>query len=172
MKKIYFKKAEDLWKVLLFSIIILFFNANLTHSEEIPLMELEEVYTLIMSPGCDYLYTLVNCPSEDAKQMRELIKDKLTMGESREDILNYFEGIYGPKVLAQPKKEGFYFVAWWFPYFLILDVFILAGVILFIWRKRAQKKTEPLDNASEAVDKKLDEDLDTYLEDEVRKFRE
>jgi cytochrome c-type biogenesis protein CcmH len=114
----------------------------------------------------------VNCPSEDAKQMRELIKDKLTMGESKDDILNYFEGIYGPRVLAQPKKKGFYFVAWWFPYFLILDTFILAGVILFIWRKRAQKKTEPIDNASAAVDRKLDEDLDSYLEDEVRKFRE
>lgn len=154
------------------SVLFILTESNQVKAEEIPLMELEEVYNHIMSPGCDYLYTLVNCPSEDAAQMRELVKDKLTMGESKDDILNYFEGIYGPRVLSHPRKTGFYFVAWWFPYFLLFDVFILVGVILFIWRKRSKKKSENLANTSAAFDTKLDEELNSYLEDEVRKFRE
>jgi cytochrome c-type biogenesis protein CcmH/NrfF len=154
------------------SFLLIITSQNRVSGEEIPLMELEEVYNHIMSPGCDYLYTLVNCPSEDAAQMRELVKDKLTMGESTEDIINYFEGIYGPRVLAHPKKKGFYFVAWWFPYFLLFDFFILAGVILFVWRRRTPKRAEIPVNASTASDTKLDENLDSYLEEEVRKFRE
>ncbi|UCE79171.1 MAG: cytochrome c-type biogenesis protein CcmH [Nitrospiraceae bacterium] len=165
-------KKTAIVNLLFLSFLFILTAPDRVSGEEIPLMELEQVYNHIMSPGCDYLYTLVNCPSEDAAQMRELVKDKLTMGETREDILNYFEGIYGPRVLAQPKKKGFYFVAWWFPYFLILDVFILTGVILLIWRRRAGKKADMPVTASTEDNRKLDEDIDSYLEDEVRKFRE
>ena len=80
---------------------------------QVTLMELEEVSDLIMSPGCDYKYTLSYCPSAEADQMRELVKDKINGGESTEQILDYFAGVYGPKVLAQPAKKGFYLVAWW-----------------------------------------------------------
>lgn len=154
------------------AMLLIFTASNRVNGEEIPLMELEKVYNHIMSPGCDYLYTLVNCPSEDAAQMRELVKDKLATGESTEDIINYFEGIYGPRVLAHPKKKGFYFVAWWFPYFLLFDVFILVGVILFIWRRRSPQRTEIPVTSSMGVDTTIDENLDSYLEEEVRKFRE
>ena len=86
-------------------------------TEQVTLMQLEEVSDLIMSPGCGYKYTLSYCPSAEADQMRELVKDKISAGESTEQILDYFAGVYGPKVMAQPEKKGFYLFAWWFPYF-------------------------------------------------------
>ncbi len=151
-------------KIFLFIFLCLFLNLNTSYGKEVSLMELEEVTDLIMSPGCDYIYTLTNCPSGQADQMRELVKDRIRQGESTEEILSYFEDVYGPKILAQPSKKGFYFVAWWFPYFLMLDVFILAGVLLFLWRKKSRNKDTPLND--------INPEIETLLEDEVRKFRE
>lgn len=135
-------------------------------SEDLPLMKLEEVTDLIMSPGCNYTYTLTLCPSAEAAQMREIVKDKLQNGETKEEILAYFEGVYGPKVLARPARKGFYSLAWWFPYFLVADVFVLVGVILYVWRKRARGReaVEPGGSASPEED-------DELFEDEVRRFK-
>lgn len=151
-------------KIFLLLPLLLFLGSNTASGREISLMELEEVTNLIMSPGCDYIYTLSNCPSATAEQMRELVKDRLANGESKEFILDYFEKVYGPRILAQPLKKGFYFVAWWFPYFLLLDFFILAGVFLFLWRKKTSKKKGPSND--------INPEIETLLEDEVRRFKE
>ncbi len=141
-------------------------------AKEITLMDVERVTDLLMSPGCNYMYTLTNCPSAEAEQMREIVKDKLRNGESTEAILNYFEEIYGPRVLAQPKKKGFYFIAWWFPYFLVFDVFLLIGLILYVWQKRGKKtagETSEQDDAYQSTDTA---EMDALLEEELRRFKE
>ena len=139
-------------------------------TEQVTLMQLEEVSDLIMSPGCDYKYTLSFCPSAEAEQMRELVKDKISAGESTEQILDYFAGVYGPKVMAQPAKKGFYFVAWWFPYFLLFDMFLLVGVILLFWRKRSDSENKIV--AAENVESETSrKDMEDLLEKEVREFR-
>lgn len=138
---------------------------------ELPLMKIEEVTDLIMSPGCKYVYTLTLCPSEDAKQMREIVKDKLIAGESSDDILFYFKEIYGPRVLAQPAKEGFYFVAWWFPYFLLFDVFIVVGVILTIWRRRTATVSGDGETPQPDSIQQLP-DIGDIIEEEVARFRD
>jgi hypothetical protein len=135
---------------------------------EIPLMKIQEVTDLIMSPGCDYIYTLSLCPSSEAAQMKEMVKDKLSQGESKEEILAYFEQVYGPRVLARPATRGFYFVAWWFPYFLLADAFVIAGVILYIWRRRSRNRDDAELQGDENV---IDTELDSILEDEVRKSK-
>jgi cytochrome c-type biogenesis protein CcmH/NrfF len=134
-------------------------------------MQLEEVSDLIMSPGCDYKYTLSFCPSVEAEQMRELVKDKIGAGESTEQILDYFAGVYGPKVLALPAKKGFYLVAWWFPYFLLFDIVLLVGVILFVWRKKSVVATD-IAAAENKGTNTAENDMVDLLELEVRKFRE
>jgi cytochrome c-type biogenesis protein CcmH/NrfF len=140
-------------------------------TEQVTLMQLEEVADLIMSPGCDYQYTLSYCPSAEADQMRELVKDKISAGENTEQILDYFAGVYGPKVLAQPAKKGFYLFAWWFPYFLLFDLFLLVGLVLFVWRGKS--KSENKIAAAENIDSKIfRKDMADLLEKEVQNFRE
>ncbi|GBE04995.1 cytochrome C biogenesis protein [bacterium BMS3Abin10] len=151
-------------KIFFLIFLFLFSGSNASYGREVSRMELEKVTDLIMSPGCNYVYTLTNCPSGQAEQMRELVKDRIKKGESTEEILSYFEDVYGLKILAQPSKKGFYFIAWWFPYFLILDVFVLAGIFLFLWRKKSGNKDTPLND--------INPEIETLLEDEVRKFRE
>lgn len=163
-------RINRLTKLIFVISFILHAGTGTAFTEEIPLMKIMEVTDLIMSPGCNYTYTLTLCPSSAADQMRELVKDKLLRGESREQILTYFEQVYGPRILAQPAKKGFYFLAWWFPYFLLFDGFVIVSVILYIWRKREQERSESA--ADDPDSNKIDADIDKMLEEEVRKFRE
>ncbi len=160
-----FQKKITHHKAIYFMLLLLFLSANASYGKEVSRMELDEVADLIMSPGCDYVYTLSNCPSAQADQMKELIKDRLAKGESKEFILNYFEDVYGPKILAQPSKKGFYLIAWWFPYFLVLDLFVIVGIFLIMWRKKARIK-EAMPNND------INPEIDALLEDEVRRLRE
>jgi cytochrome c-type biogenesis protein CcmH/NrfF len=136
---------------------------------DVPLMKLEEVTDLLMSPGCNYTYTLTLCPSAEAAQMREIVKDRLRQGQSKEEILAYFEAVYGPKVLAQPAKRGFFSMAWWFPYFILADVFAVAAVVILLWRKRAR---EDEGAGGEDAGTALGEDEEAFFEEEVRRFKE
>ncbi len=162
--------------VLLAALMVIIFSpvveaATESRHGELPLMKLEEVTDLIMSPGCKYVYTLTLCPSAEADQMREIVKDKLLAGESKDEILFYFKEIYGPRVLAQPAKEGFYFVAWWFPYFLLLDVFLVVGVILVIWRRRAASAAGGAGEAPQTDSIQQTPDIGDIIEEEVTRFR-
>lgn len=161
MQTIEVNKKKPHGKIFFLMICILMLTFNTSYGKDVSRMELEKVTDLIMSPGCDYVYTLTNCPSAQAQQMKELIKDRLAKGESGESILAYFEDVYGPKVLAQPSKKGFYFVAWWFPYFLLFDLFLIAGVFLILWRRKSGRK--------ETVQDDINPELETLLEDEVRR---
>ncbi len=169
MSRSLFANTDMYNRVFLLTLQFLLLYASLSSGKEVSLMELEEVTDLIMSPGCNYIYTLTNCPSAEAEQMRELVKDRLAKGESKESILAYFEGVYGPRILAQPSKKGFYFVAWWFPYFLLLDVLALAGVFLVLWRRRSRRKAGTSgDDAVETSDK----EMERFLEEELRRFNQ
>src|SRR5512145_1715012 len=65
----------------------------------------------LMSPACPGR-TLLNCTSTQAEQWRELIRQKLIRGESKEQIVQYFIDIGGDGILAAPPKRGFALTAW------------------------------------------------------------
>lgn len=158
--------------ILIFVIsLILIGSRGTTFTAELPLMKIQEVTDLIMSPGCDYMYTLSLCPSAEADQMKKMVKDKLLQGESKEQILAYFEQVYGPRILAQPAKNGFYFVAWWFPYFLLFDAFVIVGIILFIWRRRS-RNIEDSENMILEKNSPIDAEIDSMLEEEIQRAKE
>ncbi|MEE8424153.1 MAG: cytochrome c-type biogenesis protein CcmH [Thermodesulfobacteriota bacterium] len=106
---------------------------------EVRLSAIEEISDAIMSPGCDYKYTLSNCPSVQALELKELIEGKLLAGETKKEILDYLVGLYGVKVLAAPEKRGFYLLAWWVPYFVIADGALIVAIIMIYWKKRSKQ---------------------------------
>ena len=63
------------------------------------------------------------CPSETidqaqvqiAKDMRQIIRDKLAVGESENDISQFFVDRYGIQVLASPPTTGFTSLVWIVP---------------------------------------------------------
>ena len=74
--------------------------------------------------------TLDQSRAELAKQMRLVVREKLTAGEPREQILRFFVDRYGPGVLAQPPKGGFNLLAWLVPPLVVLGGVATLWVVL------------------------------------------
>lgn len=71
-----------------------------------------EIARLLKCPVCQNL-SVADSPSQLASQMRDIIRQKVAAGESRDQILAYFVGIYGEGILNYPPASGFTGLAWW-----------------------------------------------------------
>jgi len=122
-----------------------------------------EIYSLIMCPLCAG-QTIGQSPNETSRQMRDLVLKKLREGETKEQILQYFESRYGERILAKPNKKGFNLILWVFPF---VSVALAAIVVYFLIRRWSAKV-----RAAPAVP--LDDDqFSEYkerLEKELRQF--
>jgi len=91
------------------------------------------------------------CPTEACKQWRELIRLKLSEGWSEDQIKQYFVEQYGARVLAEPPRQGWY----WLIY--IVPVVLLVIGIYILYRAYISKRTpltqeiEPVETATQAA---------------------
>jgi cytochrome c-type biogenesis protein CcmH len=85
-----------------------------------------------MCPICP-AETLDQSQSELAKQMKTVIRDKISEGKTDEEIINYFVERYGEEVLSSPPKSGSNLFAW------ITPVMILIVITLIISFKLVKK---------------------------------
>jgi cytochrome c-type biogenesis protein CcmH len=79
--------------------------------------------------------SVADSPSEMARQMREVIRERLARGESDEQILRYFEQRYGPWVRLSPTS----WLVWVLPF---AGLFAGLGVVLLIalrWSRRGRE---------------------------------
>ncbi len=104
---------------------------------------------------CGCTMVLNTCECGTAEQMRGEIKTMLDQGKSKDDILNFYIGKYGDKVLSAPKAEGFNISAYITPFAVILASALVIGLIVRQWvirtRTAAQEpalETMPLMPAS------------------------
>ena len=114
--------------------------------------------------GIDRMLMCPVCPAESidqaqveiARQMRRLVREMLSQGDSRDQILEYFADRYGPEVLAAPPKSGISLLAWVIP---VASVLAGLGAGLVILRSMTRQgaggpETAPLQ----------EDDLQPYLE--------
>ena len=64
--------------------------------------------------------SVADSPSELAKEMRNLVRELVQQGKSREEIQAYFVSRYGEFVLLSPPKRGFNLLVWGLPFVAIL----------------------------------------------------
>ena len=95
----------------------------------------QDVAADLMSPACPGR-TLLNCTSGQAEQWREIIRQKLAQGQTKEQILQYFIEMRGEEILAAPPKRGFALTAWLFPLLVIVNG---VGLILVLTRRWVRK---------------------------------
>jgi cytochrome c-type biogenesis protein CcmH len=110
------------------------------HNEEALQKTAREIYGLIMCPLCAG-QTIAQSSNETSRQMRDLVLKKLRQGQTKEEILQYFESRYGERILAKPNKKGFNLILWLLPFVLVA---LAATVIYFLirrWSTRVQVKT-------------------------------
>ena len=66
---------------------------------------------MLMCPVCP-AETIDQAQVEVSRQMRQMVREMLSRGDSRDDILDFFVGNYGADILAAPPKSGFNLLAW------------------------------------------------------------
>jgi cytochrome c-type biogenesis protein CcmH len=108
------------------------------HNEEALQQKAGEINELIMCPLCAG-QTIAQSNSETSRQMRDLVVKKLRQGESKEEILQYFESRYGERILATPNKKGFNLILWVLPF---VAVALAAIVIYFLIRRWSSRVRE------------------------------
>lgn len=83
-----------------------------------------------------------------AKDLRKLLRERLTAGDSDEDIKKFLVARYGKFVLLRPPVQGETYLLWFGPLLILLLGGI--GVIVFVRRQRA--KTAPASEAGLTAD--------------------
>ena len=101
------------------------------HNEEALQKTAREIYGLIMCPLCAG-QTIAQSSNETSSQMRDLVLKMLRQGETKEEILQYFESRYGERIMAKPSKKGFNLILWFFPFVFVA---FAATVIYFLIRR-------------------------------------
>ena len=118
--------------------------------------EAQTIDRMIMCPVCP-AETIDQAQVEISFQMRAVIREMLSEGKSREQILDFFVARYGPDILAAPPKSGVNLLAWILP---IAGVAVALVAVYFVIRSMtAQSGLRPV-----AVRSYTDQSLDPYLE--------
>ena len=98
-----------------------------------------------------------------ARQMREVVRERLAQGQSPEEIQAYFQSRYGDYILLEPTKSGMNWLLWTGP-FVLLGV---GGIILYLVLRRWVARTpairmEELQPLDEAHRKRIEEELKSF----------
>ena len=107
-----------------------------SHSPEVE-AKAGEIFGEVLSPFCPGRM-LADCPSGNASQLKEKIREDLSGGKDREEILDELYAVYGSSIRAAPTTEGFGWFAWITPFAFL----IFGGIILSIWLKRRSVRVE------------------------------
>lgn len=77
--------------------------------------------------------------AELARDMRQIVREQIQAGKSREEIINYFVERYGDYVLLNPPTRGPGAVVWMAPLVLVLVI----GVSAFVFLRRRLRPSLP-----------------------------
>ncbi len=118
---------------------------------------------MCMCPDCSMI--LANCDCGFQEQMVALIKQKLSQGQSAEEIIQSFVDQYGERVLASPPKRGFNLVAWLLPFAAILGGGGVIYIALKAWVKRGKGRQTNAVTETEEEDEEYRHRLEKELEE-------
>ncbi len=89
----------------------------------------------LMCPVCAG-QTVAESDSTVAREMREIIRQKLLAGEAPDRILRYFVGQFGEGVLAEPPRHGVSLVLYLGPVAALFAGLAIAAVAIRRWARR------------------------------------
>lgn len=98
----------------------------------------DQTYTIargLMCPVCAG-QTVAESNAPLAQQMREVIRERLQRGETRQQILEFFVAQFGENVLAAPPKRGAGLVLWAAP----VLAFVVGIAALTVYLRRMMRK--------------------------------
>lgn len=92
----------------------------------------------VWSPYCPGRL-LIDCTTEQARQLRAEIEGRLGRGQSSDEVLRWIRRNHGEEALARPEARGLGLAAWLVP----LGVFAIGAVALAIVVRRWLRKPAP-----------------------------
>lgn len=105
--------------------------------------EVNEVAQDLFCPVCENT-PLDVCPTKACAQWRELIREKIALGWSEQQIQQYFAEQYGWQVLAVPPLQGLNWIVYVLPPLVVIGGIFLAFNIV----KRSKKTVVPEEKES------------------------
>ncbi len=136
-----------------------------------------QVYALTVSEmtkqficQCGCTAVLDNCTHAECSirdEMTNLVRQRVEQGKTEAEIVSFFVGRYGEKVLASPPKKGFNLTVWITPFAAILAGAAIIYIVIKKWvrRGRAVEMT-----TSDADSTEHDEEYEIRLEKELKDF--
>lgn len=99
---------------------------------------------MLMCPVCP-AQTIDQTEVPLAKQMRAQVRELLASGATRDEVLAWFSAPerYGPSVLAEPPRSGFYLTAWIVPGVVVVAA-LAGGLLTLRAMRRRNGDDEPL----------------------------
>ncbi len=125
---------------------------------------------LMCQCGCTMVVDVCDC--ETANQIREKIAGMIGQGQDKGQIVAYFVGQYGEKMLAAPTKKGFNLVAWVVPFAAVLVGGTGLFFILQAWVRKGRKTDDQGTVLAQPVTLEDTTEYRGRLEAELRRFRE
>ncbi len=126
------------------ALLILFFLSSAViaqyHQEEALQKAARELNDRIMCPICPG-QTIAQSTNGTSAQMRDLVLKKLRQGETKEEVLQYFESRYGERIMAKPNKKGLNLMLWSLPFLFVALLIILIYYLIHHWSKRGRVET-------------------------------
>ena len=80
--------------------------------------------------------SVADSPSETAHQMKDIIRERLTAGESPEQVRAYFVEKYGTWILLSPPRQGFNLLVWVVPFVGLGLGLVLVLIVVRRWSRR------------------------------------
>jgi len=87
----------------------------------------QEVASQLQCPVCNG-ESVADSPSGLASEMRSLIRQKLSQGQSEQQVIQYFEARYGDAILESPPVQGFTLMMWLPP----IAMLALGAYVVFV----------------------------------------
>lgn len=105
------------------------------------------------------------CPTQACAQWRDLIREKLALGWSDQQVRDYFVMQYGDRVLAAPPAQGFNWV-----FYVIIPVALLGavGVLVSVLRRMVKRPAQGA-SAPQTAKPAADPDYMKRIEEELKK---
>lgn len=101
-------------------------------------VEEQVVYEIAAQLRCVVCQNLsvADSPSEMARQMRGVIKDRLATGERPDQVVAYFVDKYGEWILLSPRRAGFTLLVWIFPAVAVAVGAVIVTLLVRRWTRR------------------------------------